>query len=64
MCIDAHKNSRLKEEFTYLEPKVLYNNNNNNNNKLYMNKVNTNYNNKVNCRKNRKKENYMVQPPF
>ena len=53
MYIEALKNSGFKEEFTYLEPRML--NNINNNNKLDMNKENTNCNNKINCRKNRKK---------
>ena len=54
MYIEALKNCRFKEEFTYLEPKML--NNINNNNKLDMNKENTNCDNKVNCHKNRKRK--------
>ena len=41
MYIEALEYNGFKEEFTYLQPKVL-NNINNNNNKLIMNKENTN----------------------
>ena len=48
MYIEAVKNSGFKEEFTYLELKMLNHiNNNNNNDKLYMNKENTSCNYKV-----------------
>ena len=61
MYIEALKNSRFKEEFTYGEPKMPNNNNNNNNNdnnnnnKSDMNKENTNFN-KVSCHKNRQRK--------
>ena len=62
MYIEALKNSRFKEEFTYLEPKVP---NINNHNKLDRNKENTNYKDKVNCRKNRKRKIIWFDPsPF
>ena len=65
MYTEALKNSGFKEEFTYLEPKVL--NNIINNNKLDMNcnnKLNTNCNNKLNCRKNRKRKIIWFNPTF
>ena len=62
MCIEALKNSGIKEVCTYLEPKMP--NNIINNNKLDMNKENTNCNDKVNCRKNRKRKITWFNPTF
>ena len=63
MYIEVLKNSRFKEEFSYLELKVS-DNIDNYNNKLDMNKENTNCNNKVNSRKNRKGKLYGSTPLF
>ena len=53
MYIEDLKNSSFKEEFTYLEPKMIKPNNNN----MYKDKGTTdNCNIKVNCHKNRKRK--------
>ena len=41
MYIEALKNSGFKEEFTYLQPKMIKRNNNINNNNLYKDKETT-----------------------
>ena len=54
MHIEAHKNSGFKEEFTYLEPKMIKptSSTSNNNNNLYRYEDTTdNFNIKLNCRK-------------
>ena len=58
MYIEALKNNGFKEEFTYLEPKMIKHNNNiSNNNNLYKDKGTTdNCNIKENCHKNRKRK--------
>ena len=66
MYIEALKNSGFKEEFTYLEPKMIEPNDNiNNTNNLYKNKETTdNCNIKVNCHKNRKGKIIWFNSPF
>ena len=66
MYIETLKNNGFKEEFTYLEPKIIKsNNNNNNNNNLYKDKETIdNCNIKVNCHKNRKRKIIWFNPLF
>ena len=58
MYIEALKNSRFREDFTYQEPKMA------NENNLYMNKENTKCNNKEISRKNRKRKIIWFNPTF